>query len=524
MIVSRVVLVGHMGAGKSTVGRALAHELGWEFVDTDALTVALSGRTIPDLFAEGEAHFRRWERQAIASLMERERVVVAVGGGAIAEDETRALLSALGPMVWLDAPVDVLWRRAGRDPGRPLSTDESVFRARYEARRPYYERVPLRIDTAALGAAQAANAIAKLLKATPPPLTVALGERSYPIQVGVGLLASLPSLLGAPSRCLVVTDDQVAALYGDTVLATLNHAGWEARLAVVPAGEGSKSLAEAGRLYDACVEAGLKRHHPIIALGGGVVGDLAGFVAATYQRGVPFVQVPTTLLAQIDSSVGGKVAINHPAGKNLIGAFYQPKLVLADTSTLLTLSEREYRAGLGELVKYGVIMDAALFELLEREFDRLNARDLPLLNELVRRCCELKAQVVAEDERETAGGRRAILNFGHTVGHAIEAIAGYGTVLHGEAVAIGMVAEGAIAVRRGLWREEELKRLERLLVSLGLPTALPDLDALALLTAMGRDKKNLDKGIVFILPRALGDVSIETLSAADVEPVLVGSP
>jgi 3-dehydroquinate synthase len=260
----------------------------------------------------------------------------------------------------------------------------------------------------------------------------------------------------------------------------------------------------------------------VIALGGGVVGDLAGFVAATYQRGVPFVQVPTTLLAQIDSSVGGKVAINHPAGKNLIGAFYQPKLVLADTATLLTLSDREYRAGVGELVKYGVIMDALLFELLEREVARVNARDLPLLNELVRRCCELKAQVVAEDERELPGGRRAILNFGHTVGHAIEAIAGYGTVLHGEAVAIGMVAEGALAVKRGMWSAAEQARLVSLLRALGLQTALPDLDAMALLSAMGRDKKNQDKGIVFILPRAMGDVAIETLSAVDVEPVLAG--
>lgn len=321
----------------------------------------------------------------------------------------------------------------------------------------------------------------------------------------------------------MVTDENVADLYADAVLASLNQAGWEARLAVVPAGEASKSLEEAGRLYDACVAAGLKRHHPIIALGGGVVGDLAGFVAATYQRGVPFVQVPTTLLAQIDSSVGGKVAINHPAGKNLIGAFYQPKLVLADTATLLSLSDREYRAGIGELVKYGVIMDAPLFSLLEANVERVNARDLPLLNELVRRCCELKAQVVAEDERETAGGRRAILNFGHTVGHAIEAIAGYGTLLHGEAVAIGMVAEGALAVRRGMWSAAEQSRLVTLLQALGLPTTLPALDAVALLSAMGRDKKNQDKGIVFILPRAMGDVAIETLSAVDVEPVLAKS-
>jgi 3-dehydroquinate synthase len=416
--------------------------------------------------------------------------------------------------------VDVLWRRCGRDPGRPLALDEAGFKARFEARRPLYARVPLRVDTSALDPQAAADWLATLLRSAPPPLEVALGERSYPIHVGPGVLSVLPSLLGPPSKCLVVTDECVADLYAEPVLSALNQADWQPRLAVVPTGEGSKSLAEAARLYDACVEAGLKRHHPIIALGGGVVGDLAGYVAATYQRGVPFVQVPTTLLAQIDSSVGGKVAINHPAGKNLIGAFYQPRLVLADTSTLLTLSDREYRAGLGELVKYGVIMDEALFARLEAEVDRLNARDLPLLNTIVRRCCELKAQVVQEDERETAGGRRAILNFGHTVGHAIETIAGYGTVLHGEAVAIGMVAEGRLAVRRGLWSEGEQARLERLIAALGLRTTMPELDAGALLTAMGRDKKNVDKGIVFILPTRMGDVVIQTLGANDVEPVL----
>jgi 3-dehydroquinate synthase len=520
MLIDRVVLVGYMGAGKSTVGRLVAQALGWDFVDTDALIVEQSGQPIPDLFAQGEPHFRRVERQAIGSLMGRDRLVVAVGGGAVTDDETRSLLAALGPLVWLDAPVDTLWRRAGRDPGRPLSLDEAAFRARYETRRPRYAEVPLRLDTGTLSAQEAAQQLATVLRSAPPALEVALGERSYPIHVGPGVLSALPGLLGAPSRCLVVTDETVAGLYAEPLLAALNQADWETRLAVVPAGEGSKSLAEAGRLYDACVQAGLKRHHPIIALGGGVVGDLAGFVAATYQRGVPFVQVPTTLLAQIDSSVGGKVAINHPAGKNLIGAFYQPRLVLADTATLLTLSDREYRAGLGELVKYGIIMDAALFARLESEVARLNARDLPLLNEIVRRCCELKAQVVQEDERETAGGRRAILNFGHTVGHAVEAIAGYGQVLHGEAVAIGMVAEGQLAVRRGLWSAEELGRLERLLGALGLPTALPDLDGPSLLAAMGRDKKNIDKGIVFVLPTRIGDVTVQAIGAVEVEPIL----
>ncbi|MFP5501123.1 MAG: iron-containing alcohol dehydrogenase, partial [Candidatus Sericytochromatia bacterium] len=365
---TRIILVGYMGAGKSSVGRALAERLGWKFVDTDELIQALSGRTIPELFADGEPFFRQWEAQAIATLFAEDRLVIAAGGGALTHPESRRMLQALGPTVWLDAPPDVLWARAGQDPDRPLSLDEADFRARHAARLPLYRQSPLRVDTERLAPEAAAAWLERQLFAEASTVPVALGDRSYPIVIQPGGLPALPRLLeGPPGRCLVITDSHVRDLYAEPVIAALELSGWHPALAVVPAGEPSKCLEQASALYDQCVRMGLKRHHPVIALGGGVVGDLAGFVAATYQRGVPFVQVPTTLLAQIDSSVGGKVGINHPGGKNLIGAFYQPKLVLADTSTLLTLSDREYLAGLAELVKYGVIMDADLFALIEDE-------------------------------------------------------------------------------------------------------------------------------------------------------------
>lgn len=516
---TRVVLVGFMGAGKSSVGRALAERLGWRFVDTDELVQALSGRTIPELFADGEPFFRQWEAQAIATLFAEEHLVIAAGGGALTHPESRRMLQALGPTVWLDAPLDVLWARAGADPARPLSLDPADFNARHAARLPLYRQSPLRLDTENLSPAEAADWLHRQLTEEASTVEVALGDRAYPITIQPGALPALPRLLeGTPGRCLVVTDTHVRDLYAEPLIAALELSGWHPALAVVPAGEPSKCLEQASALYDQCVRLGLKRHHPVIALGGGVVGDLAGFIAATYQRGVPFVQVPTTLLAQIDSSVGGKVGINHPGGKNLIGAFYQPRLVLADTSTLLTLSDREYLAGLAELVKYGVIMDAALFALIEAERERLLARDLPLLNRVVRRACELKAEVVRQDERE--GGLRAILNFGHTVGHAIEAIAGYGEFLHGEAVAIGMVAESRLAGRRGLLDPATIARIETLIATLGLPTAMPPLDPDDFLAAMGRDKKNLDTGVTFILPTGIGEVRIASLPANELDALL----
>ncbi|MDB5099658.1 MAG: aroB [Cyanobacteria bacterium RYN_339] len=496
-----------MGAGKTTIGQLLAARLGWRFVDIDEAAVAMAGRSIPELFADGEEEFRQWERQAIAAHAHDEDTVIATGGGAIAQDDTRGLLVSLGPVVCLTAPLAVLWERAGTDPNRPLGQDFDVFKARHDSRKPVYERFPLRFDTSGVPPEALAAAIAAQVVHASARVDVALGERAYPIDVAPGNLWRLPSALpGDPGTCLVVTDDGVPQTYVETAMHALHYAGWAPVLEVLPAGEATKSIASAERLYDACIRSGLKRHQPIIALGGGVVGDLTGFVAATYQRGVPFVQVPTTLLAQIDSSVGGKVAVNHPRGKNLIGAFYQPVHVVADVGTLLTLSDREYGAGLAELLKYGVILDPDLFATVEANVQALRDRDLPLLTRLVARCCELKAQVVAQDEREMPGGPRGWLNFGHTLGHAVETVAGYGTWLHGEAVAIGMAAAGRLAATRGDWSVADAARLDALIRALDLPASVPDLPADELVAAMARDKKNRTAGTTFILPSRIGAV------------------
>jgi 3-dehydroquinate synthase len=335
-------------------------------------------------------------------------------------------------------------------------------------------------------------------------LNVALGERSYPIHIGSGVMARAE--LYAPHvhqrRAAIVTNATVAPLYAARLEEALAAAGATCQRIVLPDGEEHKDWRTLQRVFDALLEAQADRSTVIVALGGGVVGDMAGFAAATYQRGVPHLQVPTTLLAQVDSSVGGKTAINHPLGKNMIGAFHQPLAVVADTASLETLPAREYAAGLAEVAKYGAIFDEEFLAWLETNVDKLRERDPACLALAIRRSCEIKAEIVARDERET--GVRALLNFGHTFGHAIESASGYGQVLHGEAVAAGMALAARLSARQGRIREADAERLVALLERLGLNVAAPRFDPDVWLRFMGRDKKNEAGRITLILLDALG--------------------
>lgn len=339
---------------------------------------------------------------------------------------------------------------------------------------------------------------------------VALAKRSYPINIGSGILQELPEQLAPLSlgqKVLVVTDSQVGPLYGPRVKELLAGAGFSVAMVQIPAGETSKTLEQAAQLYDAAFSFGLDRKCAMLALGGGVVGDITGFVAATYMRGVPFIQVPTTLLAQVDSSVGGKVAVNHPQGKNIIGAFYQPKLVQIDVATLQTLNTRELRAGLAEVIKYGVIWDGEFFSWLERNHTKLINLDPEALAYAIETCCQIKAAVVEQDETEQ--GKRALLNYGHTLGHALEALSGYGTYLHGEAVAVGMVAAARLAVQRRLMLREDYLRIKELIAKVGLPVEIPQgISAEEVLPKMYQDKKAFQNKLVFILPEAIGQAGI----------------
>lgn len=349
-------------------------------------------------------------------------------------------------------------------------------------------------------------------------LDVALGSRSYPIEVVSGASAETMGAFVRSAldrgwagrscrRALVVTDENVLPL-ASRVERALDSVGIASTLATVPAGEATKSLDHAADLHDALIAMRADRHTLVAAVGGGVVGDLAGFVAGTYARGVPLLMVPTSLLAQVDSSVGGKTAVNHPRAKNIIGVFHQPVAVWIDTDFLNTLPEREFRSGLAEVVKYGVILDAGFFEWLEVQRRAVIARDPATLRRVIVRSCELKAEVVRQDEREETG-LRAVLNFGHTIGHAIESVSGYGgRFSHGEAVAAGMVAEARLAERLGWIGPEVTGRLQDLLRDFGLPTSWRSLDPAGLIDAMYRDKKNRGGRIRFVLPRALGTVEL----------------
>lgn len=350
-------------------------------------------------------------------------------------------------------------------------------------------------------------------------VAVDLGDRSYRIDVGRGRWSDMArSLRGALDatwsgqscrKALILTDDNVADLpYPGFVHEALESLEIATETAVVPSGEGSKSLGTAAGLYDRLIAMRADRHTLVAAVGGGVIGDLGGFVASTFARGLPLWMVPTTLLAQVDSSVGGKVGVNLPQAKNIVGAFHQPIGVRIDTETMNTLPDRELRCGLAEVVKYGVILDAPFFDELETRVDAILARDPAALQRIVVRSCELKAEVVTKDEREETG-LRAVLNFGHTIGHAVEAVAGYGGDFeHGEAVAVGMVAESRLAERLGWISAETTERLIRLLDRFGLPTTLAGFDPSPLLEAMSRDKKNQGGRIRLVLPRSIGRVEL----------------
>ena len=338
---------------------------------------------------------------------------------------------------------------------------------------------------------------------------VPLADRSYPIRIGNGLLAELGpqcARLKLGRRCAVISDANVARRYRKPALASLKAAGFDPLFLSQPAGEKAKTLKNVQACYDQLAKHRLERGSFIVALGGGVVGDLGGFVAATYLRGIDFVQVPTTLLAQVDSSVGGKVGVNLPAGKNLVGAFYQPKLVLCDLDTLDTLPAREGRAGLAEVIKYGIIYDAKLFRRLERELPKLLAHDPATLTAVIARCCQIKAEVVGQDEKEA--GLRAILNFGHTIGHGLEAISKYGKYLHGEAISIGQVAAAKISQELSGLSAGEVARIEALFAEADLPTRvkLNAAQTKRLLAAMKLDKKVSGGEIKFVLAKAIGRV------------------
>ncbi|HEX4260716.1 MAG TPA: 3-dehydroquinate synthase [Acetobacteraceae bacterium] len=528
-----IVLVGLMGAGKTSIGRRVAARLGLPFRDADQEIELAAGCTIAELFDRyGEREFREGERRVIRRLLAGDPIVLATGGGAFMDTQTRAAIRAEAMSIWLRCPLPILLRRVATRSNRPLLADgdhTEVLGRLMAQRHPVYAEVDLVIDCGDEHPdVTTGQALAALSAWTPPRrLAIALGADGYEVVAGEGLLGRAGALL-APvlpqKRAVVITDATVARLHLPALMAGLAETAIEATPIVIGVGETEKSLDAYARLVDELLEAGVERRTAVIALGGGVVGDLAGFAAATVLRGLPFVQVPTTLLAQVDSGVGGKTGVNTRRGKNLVGAFHQPRMVLADTATLATLPPRELRAGYAEIAKAGLIGDPALFAWCEANGPALVAGNRAVQAEAVMRACAFKAAVVGDDEREEkpADGR-ALLNLGHTFGHALEAECGYGALLHGEAVAVGLALAFRLSARLGLCAEADAARVAAHLDAVGLPAELRVLNrrlsAARLIGHMRRDKKTRDGRMVFVLARGIG----QAFTSADVPEAAVAA-
>ncbi len=528
-----VVLIGFMGTGKSEVGQLLARRLGWAFIDTDRRIESREQASVAQIFARrGEEHFRAVEARIVADVAARREVVIGTGGGVVLRPENMMHLRRHGWIVSLTAPVDVLVERLGEAKTRPLlrgpsgGVREQVVRL-LDERRPLYRDADLLVDVSDAPPVRVVEAIVAFLRARDRiTIPVRLGDRVAPVHVGDGILSLLPGDLhegGAGSQVVVLSHRLLTRGVGAKLLAVLKAWGYDALALDVPVGEASKSLLAASRVYTRLARARVDRASTLIALGGGVIGDLGGFVAATYMRGIRLVQVPTTLLAMVDSSIGGKTGVNHAGAKNLVGAFYQPALTVADVRLLATLPDRELRSGLAEVIKTAVIGDASLFDHLEQHLPAVLRRETAALVEIISRCAVFKARVVEADEREQS--ERRILNYGHTIGHAVEAAAGFGRLTHGEAVAIGMALEARLAQRLGLAATAVVDRQNALLARAGLPTKLGAVSRRAVWRAMALDKKIRDGVLRCPLPVGIGEVVREQeVPDTLLQEVLAGAP
>ena len=508
-----LTITGFMGTGKTTVGRILAERMGRRLVDMDEKIEAELGKPIAQIFADdGEELFRQAEAQLCQTLAGETDLVIATGGGTLVSDDNWQTLEASGPVVCLTAGADTVLERVETFEDRPLLPGDREEKKRNIERlllnrRDAYGRIPLRVPTDGIDPDTVVERVLDILAgnneiAEMTRITVPTPEGNYHICIGEGVLAHAGRLLSnravPKGRTAIVTNEDIAAHYADMLSESLQQEGYTPVLCLVPEGEAHKTLATVQCLYDQFVAAELDRKSPIIGLGGGVIGDMAGFAAATYLRGAPFVQIPTSLLAMVDASVGGKTAVDLPQGKNLVGAFKQPVVVIIDPEVLAELPAAEFRSGLAEIVKHGILGAPDLFRQLEGEGPAN-------LTQMIADAVRVKVDVVIEDPFER--GRRATLNLGHTFGHAIEQVSGY-SLRHGEAVAIGTVAAARMAVSLNRCDAQTASRIKNCLGRLELPTKASGLNLDEIYAMMFKDKKRSGRMLRFIIPQAIGDVVI----------------
>jgi 3-dehydroquinate synthase len=551
MLPAHITLIGYSGTGKTAVARLVADRLGWTAVDADDLIEEQTGRLVPDIIAEdGELAFREVEARTFAGLAPRGNIVVAAGGGAPVHGPTRRAIVEAGLVVRLHASPDVTEARVAADEkerARPLRGNVSRI---MDQRAALYSQADFTIDTDVLSPSEVADEVVRLYQAygerafdrpgrlealtrTPtviPPVIDAPGATTvirtasgeYPVYADWGALDRLGEYTRRATgarRAFLISDKAVLAQWGETALSSLREAGIETASIALPRGDGSKSLDEAARVYDWLASHRAERRDAIVALGGGMVNDFGGFIAGTYLRGMPVVQAPTSLLAMVDASIGGKTAVNHAGAKNIVGLFNQPRAVVADVATLKTLPRRALVEGMGEVIKHALIRDGDLLDLLEERLDDLMALEPELTTRIIARNMAIKGEVVSEDERET-GGVRELLNYGHTLGHAFESAGGYEALLHGEAVGAGMVAAAEIGKRVGITPATLVERQNALIERAGLPMRPPKgIDRERVRAALKMDKKIVAGGQRWVLledvarPVVRDDVPAEVVEA-----------
>ena len=539
---ANIFLTGFSGSGKTTVGQVVARRLGWRYVDTDEEIVRASGKSIEAIFRDdSEARFRELEHECLARVCEGDRQVVSTGGGIVTEERNRMLMERSGVIVCLEARPDTIHKRLQgqlreqrEQTVRPMLDDPDPLGrivALKTERQPSYSLANWTVHTDRMTPTEAASEVVRACgvvagglevdsdgRPDDQAITVRTSSGEYPVWVGWGTLGELGERvrrLMSPGVAYVITDEG-ARRHARRAQVSLETAGIPSHLFIVPPGERSKTLETARHIYEWLAGRRAERGHLMVAVGGGMVADLAGFVAATFLRGILFGQVPTSLLCMMDAAIGGKTAVDLPQGKNLVGAFYQPRFVLADAQTLETLPGRELTSGWAEAIKHGLILDEGLLSAFEDKASAIMSLERKATTEVIRHSVAIKADVVSRDERETLG-ERVLLNYGHTIGHAIEAATGYDRVLHGEAISVGMMGAALIGNGLGLLSDSEVERQRAVLESFDLPVSLEGIDVSAVTEAMSVDKKTTAGAIRWVLLDGIG----HAVTRDDAPPELV---